>query len=281
MKLSDHPILLNDADIPAYSSATLCEKDLKVMEADGSIEDHKFYFSETHGQKLIDHYMDKLHDKLNPCSIISILSSADKGVNYRYKVKHAAKEYKATRKPRPYYHGHMRNYFVNRYMARVYEFGEADDKIGMIAYKAYIDAVGSGTGIFRYCIVSTDKDFNQFPGPLFNPVTGRLTFSDMFGYLSLVNNYTLLGRGFKFFCAQMLMGDTADNILGVRNIGPKKCYKYLRGTSTYKGAWKKVVDVYKDKGVSMDELKANASLLWITHEEGRRLPHHYLIEELL
>ncbi len=280
MKLSDQPILILDADIPAYASASSCEKDLKVMEADGSIEDHKFYFNETHGQLLIDQYMDRLNDTLMPSKIISILSSADKGANYRYKVKHAAKEYKATRKPRPYYHGHMRNYFVNKYNAEVYEQGEADDKIGMIAYEQYIASVEYGAK-FRYCIVSTDKDFNQFPGPLFNPMTGNLTFSDMFGYLNLVNPKKLLGRGFKFFCAQMLMGDTADNILGVRNIGPKKCYKYLRGMSTYKGAWKKVVDVYKEKGVSMNELKANASLLWITHEEGRRLPHHHLIEELL
>jgi len=280
MKLSDNPILLLDADIPAYAAASACEKDLVVMTADGNKMGHKFYFNETRGHLLIDQYMQRLNDKFTPSSIISILSSADKDANYRYRVKGAYKEYKATRKPRPYHHRNMRFYFMDKYNAEIYEFGEADDKIGMIAYEKYIAAVEYGSK-FRYCIVSTDKDFNQFPGPIFNPMNGKLTFSDMFGYLNLVNPKKLLGRGFKFFCAQMLMGDSADNILGVRGIGPRKCYKYLRGMSTYRGAWQRVVAVYKHHGVSISELKANASLLWITHEEGRRLPHHHLIEELL
>lgn len=134
----------------------------------------------------------------------------------------------------------------------------------------------------KYIGCTIDKDLDQFPGWLYNLTTGDITYSNNFGYLIYSEDRKQLkGRGFLFFCAQMMMGDVADNILGIKNVGPKKSYSLLKDCKSFTEAWNVVYKLYAHNGISELELKANAQLLWITHEKGRRLPHDVTLEHLV
>ncbi len=283
MKLCDNPIVLLDADIPGYSYACVCEKKSKLILESGKTEDFVFYYPQSTAYNLIDKLLGYIAEQLSPNYIAPILSPQTKDNNYRFKVENTQKKYKGNRGERPFYYNHVRSYFINTYNASVCEYDEADDQIGKIIYRDYIEAEKTGRDL-HYIASTTDKDFRQLPGYLHNFKTGEITYSNHFGYITcekVKGGYVLNGRGFLYFCAQMLMGDTADNIPGVPRFGPKHSYDILKHCKEYSGAWDVVVKVYLEKGLSRDVVKANASLLWITHEEGRRLPHSHLIEDLL
>ena len=209
-----------------------------------------------------------------------MLSSSDNKSNYRSYVQHAAREYKKNRAERPYYYNHMRSYFINNYNAMVCNKDEADDAIGKLIYDDYNNAL-INDGKISVVSCSIDKDFKQFPGYLYNLKTRETNYSDFIGFLTYKKGSGIDGRGFLFFCAQMLMGDTADNIVGIHRVGQKKAYDALFDAKSYRDAWSRVVKMYREKGISDRQIRAHATLLWITHEEGRLLPHSHLVEHLL
>jgi 5'-3' exonuclease len=69
----------------------------------------------------------------------------------------------------------------------------------------------------------------------------------------------------KFFYTQLLTGDTADNIKGVKGIGPKKADKILDGLVAEADLYKAVEEHYE----TLDELIENARLLWLRRFEGQ------------
>lgn len=109
----------------------------------------------------------------------------------------------------------------------LHRYWEADD--GMI-----MDAVRYGD---RGIIVSEDKDLRLTPGPFYETSTGLTDIiPDRFGWID--EKYTdggtrkVTGHGTKFFWAQMLMGDTADNVKGIEKLngklsGAAAAYNYL------------------------------------------------------
>jgi len=279
MKLSKNPVAVIDADVIVYKCAHVCQKELPMVIDDGTVERTKFYFPQTLGYQLIDMTIEAVRDRLSPSKVTVVLSPQDKQLNYRTHVKHASRTYKGKRKERPFFYPHMRSYIINNYSAIVADKDEADDEIGRMVYSDYMHAVESGEDA-QVVVCSIDKDFKQFPGYFFDMGTNNTTYSDYFGYLTYDSKQGIDGRGFLFFCAQMLMGDTADNILGVPGVGPKKSYELLHDADTYREAWKRVIDKYKQKNIPDREIQANATLLWITHEENRLLPHTPSIQEL-
>lgn len=95
---------------------------------------------------------------------------------------------------------------------------EADDGIVMDSF-----ALGD-TSVVR----SDDKDMRLARGPYWEAKLGRLdVIEDRFGWIS--DDYTpsgelkVVGHGTKFFWAQMLMGDTADNVKGIQTLNGKLC----------------------------------------------------------
>lgn len=279
MKLARNPIAVLDADVIVYKCAHVCQKDLPLVLDDGRVERTKFYFPQTLGYSLIDAIVDSVHSSVNPRELRVILSNTDKEKNYRTHIKHAARVYKGKRKARPFFYHHMRSYIINNYSALIATKDEADDYIGRMVYSDYQHAIATGDDA-QVISCSIDKDFKQFPGYYFDMDKKQTTYSDYFGHLTFSKEHSIDGRGFLFFCAQMLMGDTADNILGVYGVGPKKAYDVLHDADSYGEAWKRVIKKYKEKEISDDEIQANASLLWITHEEHRLLPHTSSIQEL-
>jgi 5'-3' exonuclease len=114
-------------------------------------------------------------------------------------------------------------------------------------------------------ICSIDKDLWMVPGKHYDIATGKKVLSKDPGGLVLKGK-KLLGTGFAWFCAQMLMGDTIDNIKGIKGIGPAKAYKLLiNKKGSVKLLWRRVRAIYKMHD-QLHRLEESAVLLWMRRE---------------
>ena len=152
--------------------------------------------------------------------------------------------YKGNRKsrPPPRYLKDIREHLIDNWDAVVVEGEEADDAIA-------IDATTLG----EYAIMaSIDKDFLQVPCWHYN--LNRKTLHEVGEFEGLV-----------FFYTQILMGDKADNIFGIKGVGPVKAGKMLLGETTEHGLYCRCVAAY---GGDTDKVVENARLLWLRRKEG-------------
>lgn len=136
---------------------------------------------------------------------------------------------------------------------------EADD--GMV-----MDSVAYGS---RGIILSPDKDLRLAPGPYWEMETGQLdVIADRFGWIStkqLTSSVKVIGHGTKFFWAQMLMGDSADSVRGIRQFKGKTCgpggaYAALASVTDESEAANLVLRAYAQ--IQQDPL-AEAQCLWL------------------
>lgn len=145
-------------------------------------------------------------------------STSNKGGRYDHAI---LKEYQGNRvdKPKPRYLGIMREWLAKRYSGTLHQFCEADDGMSSSQYAA----IAAGERSLSI-IASKDKDLRMVPGLHLDWDTGCITDTgeDDFGTVSLVERTTpsgvtkqIKGFGQKFFWAQMLIGDPADNISGL------------------------------------------------------------------
>lgn len=118
---------------------------------------------------------------------------------------------------------------------------EADDLMAVDATKCGDD----------YILCSIDKDFDQVPGWHYNFVKFR-------------KYYVTEREAQLFFYKQILTGDRADNVAGVRGIGPVTAQKLLKPLKTDKELFDKCVEMHK----SYDRVLENASLLWLRRTPG-------------
>lgn len=160
--------------------------------------------------------------------------------NFRYDI---SPTYKANRKDKekPEHLSYIREYIVKVWNASVSSGQEADDDIATRA--AELD--------YECTIVSTDKDFKQIPCRHYNPN------KDEFADVSEFDATT-------FFYKQMLMGDTADNIEGIRGVGPVKAGRMLQDCTTEQELYDKVLSVYEGDA---DRMLMTARLLWLRRKE--------------
>jgi hypothetical protein len=102
----------------------------------------------------------------------------------------------------------------------------------------------------------------------------------------------LVGAGQLWFCAQLLMGDTVDNIPGVPynakcGFGDVRAYNVLKDCKTYEDGIKKVWNIYKTnlpeyEGLTEEQTRARikevAQLLWIKRAVKEKIfPKEWLI----
>ena len=158
--------------------------------------------------------------------------------NFRYNV---YPEYKANRlkMQRPTYLKLVKEHLMREWGAFLSEGCEADDMIGVDTMQAHADER-------EVIVVHIDKDIDQIPGVHYN-------FRKKIRYIVSPND------GCRFFYYQMLVGDTADNIKGVKGIGPKKAEKILEGLTEECDLFNAVKDYYS----SDEELLMNGQCLWI------------------
>ena len=126
-------------------------------------------------------------------------------------------EYKATRKAaalRPKYIDEMFQYLLQHNPTTTVKvdarWGEADDMVSAAAYTCRAADVPC-------VIVSADKDLRQIPGWHLHPKKLELEYVDE--RVAALNFYQ-----------QALTGDAADNIPGIRGVGPVTAVRYLTGS---------------------------------------------------
>ena len=116
-------------------------------------------------------------------------------------------------------------------------------------------------------IATKDKDLCMVPGLQINWDSGEITNSDNWGWINLEGKvsknkqttYKVRGRGWKYFWAQLLMGDTADNIQGLpwcvhddytggsaKRIGAVLTFNILNPITSNADAWKVVQKLFKN-----------------------------------
>lgn len=141
---------------------------------------------------------------------------------------------------------------------------EADDGMMQDAYRLKDRGV----------ICSEDKDLRMTPYPYYEARKGTVQAGEPFGWISVAHTPAgtpkLVGQGPVFFWAQMLMGDTADNIAGLLRLDGKLCgvvgaYGALDGIRDIHEVANYVISAYR----AIDQnVVAEGWLLWLTRWPG-------------
>jgi 5'-3' exonuclease len=272
--------LLVDGDILVYSVGFISEtrwyeivcpstgetkvfqtkKDIKLFNKDIAGDDiklcrtpHPEQFARTVMGSMIKGWKEKFSDN----DVKVFLTDKDLKNNFRYKL---TDQYKANRKGsvKPLHYQMLRDYLIDSYDTEVVVGIEADDALGIHASDDTI-------------IISKDKDLLQVPGRHYNITKNKQIKATNKGKLELwrdkAKKARLTGHGFKWFCAQMLLGDDVDNIKGINRMGAVRTHKILDKVKTNEECWEVIKSIYEEKGRS-DDLLLNAQLLWILREEG-------------
>lgn len=168
--------------------------------------------------------------------------------NYRLEYAVTA-PYKGNRSaPKPKHYQAIRDHLQSRFRFMNVAFQEADDAIGIAATEEFIK------GTRPYIICTTDKDLDNIPGWHYNFVKKERYFVT-----------TVKAR--HNFWTQVIVGDVADNIKGVKGIGPVKAAKLLKDCSSEAHYYAACVQAFYDSGCTEDEaisrVTENGRLLWI------------------
>lgn len=143
---------------------------------------------------------------------------------------------------KPYHYQLLREYMENKWGFEVIEGMEADDAIGIEAYRHKPEET---------IIVSIDKDLNMIRGNHYNFVKEERYF-------------VTEEEAIRNFYLQILTGDKVDNIIGLQGIGPVKSKKLLADCNTELEMYEAVLKAYDGDEARVLE---NARLLWILREE--------------
>lgn len=143
-----------------------------------------------------------------------------------------------------------------------YEY-EADDLIVMDSYR-----------FKERCIISSgDKDLRLSPYARLEMPAGTIlpAVADSFGYIAWdeTHSFPIVGQGAKFFFAQLLAGDAADNIKGILTLNGKLCgatkaFEVINPIASAEEAAERVVGAYAAIG---QDVLAEAEALWLRRHE--------------
>ena len=152
--------------------------------------------------------------------------------------------YKGTRPTeKPQHLQALRDHLVSSWGFVVVDGIEADDAVGIEAYKVSED---------ESIMVHIDKDLNQFRGHHYN-------------YRKKEKYYVSEFEGWYNFYLQILTGDRIDNIQGLKGIGPAKGAKLLKGCETVEQLYQAVLLAYEG---DTERVHENAHLLYLQRKEG-------------
>lgn len=167
--------------------------------------------------------------------------------NFRHDVA-VTNPYKGNRDPnfKPEHYDAIRAYLENKWGAEIISGMETDDALGIKQC-----AADEGTT----CIVTIDKDLDMIPGWHYNQLKEKLY------YVSARDADTNYYR-------QLLVGDTTDNIKGIRGIGPVKAARLIPSDLDAGRAGEIVEQVYRQSLGSggYEYLQEVKQLIWIKRE---------------
>lgn len=132
---------------------------------------------------------------------------------------------------------------------------EADDMLGRAARDARAKYGDDAQVVF----VSYDKDIKQLAGVHYNFV--KEEFEEV-----------TEEQGIRLFFKQMLIGDTADNVTGVKGIGEKKAEQHLPSGGTVLEWFRTTYRLYQENGIDHHWTK-NCDLLWIWRTVPDQCPY--------
>lgn len=177
--------------------------------------------------------------------------------------------YKANRKDSrpPEHYTAIREYLVKEERAIIITGAEADDAMATMA--TYLLSKG-----LKSIISTHDKDLNMVPVDIHDMINKVIHPYDLdkhgiVGYNVLTDKRKLYGRGMAFFFAQMLMGDSGDNIPGIDGYGPVGAYKALKDCTTERDYFNKVWDIYFDYQNLVSGLSACKRYCVATEEDAK------------
>lgn len=196
----------------------------------------------------------------------------DSPKNYRIGVAFS-KPYKGQRKSeKPAFFYELREYLLEKHGAILSNGEEADDLICIEMHKDFLKLKEQGVVLgspehkaFAGCVCCTqDKDLRMIAGWHYQPKTNHhaegVFFVDEIGWLEPkwkqretktkgVVDYIdkLKGAGLKFFYAQILMGDSADNYGGLKGCGATDAFRLIDPCKTEKEMYYAVLNAYKEK----------------------------------
>ena len=218
--------ILIDGDILTYRAAFNCE--------DKSLEDACDKMDE-----LVEGIIEAV--AFDSATAVSEMFITGKG-NFRFDVQPTYKQNRSG-KPKPAHLQGLRDYLVEAYDADVSVGEEADDKITIRAMELGPETV----------IASIDKDFLQVPCWHYNANRNTLHKVEPF-------------EGLRFIYTQILTGDTADNVFGIKGVGPVKAGKLMAAATTERELYEVCLNAYNGDVAKVTE---NARLLWLRREVGQ------------
>lgn len=263
--MSDSKDLHLDSDLIVYKTCAALGSEgvVKKREEEGQ-EQHEFSMYIKTAKSMTKSWVLDAKKDFNIRKVYTHLTSKDKS-NFRLKID-VDPPYKHNRvgKPLPNYLNELHEWYAKHYKSEVTYGAEADDTIGIIC-------ANNPRGTVRI----SEKDLRMIPGwhkeisgafgrmPIYVTDPGSLIWkrdSDEKGAKG-----KLEGWGYKWFIAQMLIGDTADGIAGIKGLGDFAAYKLLFDVHTVDKMDELVYNIYREKGQE-DLYEKNRQLLWIHRE---------------
>ena len=215
-------ILLIDADSLIFAS---CYKKREHP------EDDKYYTDIVDARKKFDsQYMKIVNDLEDKYQIDKVLCFSGSKGNFR---KLITTKYKANRKKQelPPLLNEMHE-FVKEYYDSIWGYGiETDDIVARYWYN-----ISQDIGRDNVMIVSIDKDYRQFPALIYNYHYKHKEVLDISEDEAMYNFY-----------AQMIEGDTADNVNYFKGKGKKFAEKYFEDCNTQYQYTKKLYKLFKQE----------------------------------
>lgn len=207
-----------------------------------SAEDAEEWVATSRAQQMIENIL-----VANDSNNIEVwLSGKD---NFRYRV---FPEYKANRigAYRPKWEKAVKDYLTKQWNANWTVGIEADDMAGIRLSECLGNSILAGI----------DKDLNQIPGWHYNWELRRKG-----EVIRQARRYYITPeQGDRWFWMQLVMGDSTDNIPGIKGIGPKKAEAMFRNCESNQECY----EVAKALFGSEEELDMNAQCIYIQRKEG-------------
>lgn len=174
--------------------------------------------------------------------------------NFREQVA-TIKPYKGNRDPthKPKYYREIKDYMLSVWNAELVHGREADDALGCAQWEAKDKST---------VLCTIDKDLDMIPGHHYNFVKKHYYYVD----LAWANS--------RLFW-QMLVGDTSDNIPGIKGVGPKKADKVIAQCGGDLDKLREEVKRMYDEQYGTEGSAAYlevGTLLWMQRKEGQECP---------
>ena len=141
--------------------------------------------------------------------------------------------YKGNRtQDKPVHYQRRKEYLIGKHQALVIGDEEADDALSYNQYRFNKEGTSS-------IICSIDKDLNQVPGWHYNSTKDKVY-------------HVTQAEGIRWFYEQLLQGDSADNIPGLKGVGPKTATTILSECTGPEQMEAAVIEKYKEQYAEED-----------------------------